>query len=109
MQIDERAAFEAWIGLAYRQPQENYSVHNMEVAFAAGAAFQAQQWRGINTLPTCDDFIWLYCQNTKTIEGPVTPNPIYEEFWTHWAYAKAPSTCSLDARPTAPAAKEPTE
>lgn len=32
----ERAEFEAWLPNAYRQPQEVYTVHNMEVAFIAG-------------------------------------------------------------------------
>ena len=32
----QRAEFDAWLPNAYRQPQEVYTVHNMEVAFIAG-------------------------------------------------------------------------
>ncbi len=47
MNTEQEREFEAWLPKAYRQPQESYSVHNMEVAFAAGyqagrAALQSQ-------------------------------------------------------------------
>lgn len=35
------AAFEDWLPSAYSQPTEHYTVHNMQVSFAAGAAWQA--------------------------------------------------------------------
>lgn len=34
--------FAEWLAQAYRQPQDSYTVHNMEVAFFAGAAFAAK-------------------------------------------------------------------
>ena len=56
------------------------------------------EWEDIRTLPTCDDLIWLYCQDTNTIDGPITPEPNLEEYgWSHWAYANAPSTVWIDA------------
>ena len=55
------------------------------------------EWEEIGSLPTCDDLIWLYCQDTNTIDGPVAPHPMYEDSWTHWAYAQAPSTATIDA------------
>ncbi|WP_312530665.1 hypothetical protein [Comamonas sp.] len=54
-------------------------------------------WQTIGSMPTCDDLIWLYCQDTNTIDGPVAPHPMYEDSWTHWAYAQAPSTATIDA------------
>ena len=48
-------------------------------------------------MPTCDDLIWLYCQDTNTIDGPIAPGPSLEDYgWTHWAYANAPSTAHID-------------
>lgn len=55
------------------------------------------EWEEIGSLPTCDDLNWLYCQDTNTIDGPVAPHPMYEDSWTHWAYAEAPSTATIDA------------
>ena len=56
------------------------------------------EWEEIRTLPTCDDLIWLYCQDTNTIDGPIAPEPNLEQYgWTHWAYANAPSTAWIDA------------
>ena len=56
------------------------------------------EWEDIRTLPTCDDLIWLYCQDSNTIDGPISPEPNLEEYgWTHWAYANAPSTAWIDA------------
>jgi hypothetical protein len=56
------------------------------------------EWEGIHTMPTCDDLIWLYCQDTNTIDGPIAPDPSLEQYgWTHWAYANAPSTAGIDA------------
>ena len=68
----------------------------------AAAPAQAQEdardeWEGIASLPNCDDLIWLYCQDTNTTDGPVTPCPAYADSWTHWAFAEAPSTKSIDA------------
>ena len=55
------------------------------------------EWEEIRTLPTCDDLIWLYCQDTNTIDGPIAPEPNLEEYgWSHWAYANAPSTAWID-------------
>ena len=62
------------------------------------------EWEDIRTLPTCDDLIWLYCQDSNTIDGPIAPEPSLEEYgWSHWAYANAPSTAWVD---TAQADKE---
>ena len=56
------------------------------------------EWEEIRTLPSCDDLIWLYCQDTNTIDGPISPEPNLEQYgWTHWAYANAPSTAWIDA------------
>ena len=56
------------------------------------------EWEDIRTLPTCDDLIWLYCQDSNTIDGPIAPEPNLEEYgWTHWSYANAPSTAWIDA------------
>ena len=56
------------------------------------------EWEDIRTLPTCDDLIWLYCQDSNTIDGPIAPEPNLEEYgWSHWAYANAPSTAWIDA------------
>ena len=56
------------------------------------------EWEEIHTLPTCDDLIWLYCQDTNTTDGPIAPEPSLEQYgWTHWAYANAPSTAWIDA------------
>ena len=56
------------------------------------------EWEEIRTLPTCDDLIWLYCQDTNTIDGPIAPEPnLEQDGWTHWAYANAPSTAWIDA------------
>ena len=55
------------------------------------------EWEDIRTLPTCDDLIWLYCQDSNTIDGPIAPEPNLEEYgWSHWAYANAPSTAWID-------------
>ena len=64
------------------------------------------EWEGIHTMPTCDDLIWLYCQDTNTIDGPIAPEPSLEQYgWTHWAYANAPSTAMLSAAPKPPELK----
>ena len=56
------------------------------------------EWEEIRTLPSCDDLIWLYCQDTNTIDGPISPEPNLEQYgWTHWAYANAPSAAWIDA------------
>ena len=34
----------------------------------------AAEWEEIHTLPTCDDLIWLYCQDTNTVDGPLRQN-----------------------------------
>lgn len=58
----------------------------------------SNEWEDIRTLPTCDDLIWLYCQDSNTIDGPIAPEPNLEEYgWSHWAYANAPSTAWIDA------------
>jgi hypothetical protein len=67
------------------------------VAPQAQPADALDAWQAIGSLPTCDDLIWLYCQDTNTIDGPVAPHPMYEDSWTHWAYAQAPSTATIDA------------
>ena len=55
------------------------------------------EWKDIRTLPICDDLIWLYCQDSNTIDGPIAPEPNLEEYgWSHWAYANAPSTAWID-------------
>ena len=56
------------------------------------------EWEDIRTLPTCDDLIWLYCQDTNTVDGPIAPEPNLEQYGgSHWAYANAPSTAWIDA------------
>ena len=63
----------------------------------------SNEWEDIRTLPTCDDLIWLYCQDSNTIDGPIAPEPNLEEYgWSHWAYANAPSTAWIDASQAAP-------
>ena len=77
----------------------------VEIALRALAATHPTQqgmdaqneWEGIESLPVCDDLIWLYCQDTNTIEGPIAPCPSFVDSWTHWAYANAPSTVFIDA------------
>lgn len=65
---------------------------------AAQGMDSPNEWEGIHTMPTCDDLIWLYCQDTNTIDGPIAPDPSLEQYgWTHWAYANAPSTAGIDA------------
>ena len=70
-------------------------------AHEGAAPAQAQDardgWEGVASLPNCDDLIWLYCQDTNTVDGPVVPSPSYVDSWTHWAYANAPSTTAIDA------------
>ena len=68
------------------------------------------EWEDIRTLPTCDDLIWLYCQDSNTIDGPIAPEPNLEEYgWSHWAYANAPSTVWIDAARAELAATHPTQ
>ena len=65
---------------------------------AAQGVNAPNEWEDIRTLPTCDDLIWLYCQDSNTIDGPIAPEPNLEEYgWSHWAYANAPSTAWIDA------------
>ena len=67
-------------------------------AAAAQGMNAPNEWEEIRTLPSCDDLIWLYCQDTNTIDGPISPEPNLEQYgWTHWAYANAPSTAWIDA------------
>ena len=67
-------------------------------AAAAQGVNAPNEWEDIRTLPTCDDLIWLYCQDSNTIDGPIAPEPNLEEYgWSHWAYANAPSTVWIDA------------
>lgn len=40
----QRAEFGTWLPNAYRQPQEVYTVHNMEVAFIAGMQAAQPGW-----------------------------------------------------------------
>lgn len=61
MTDNQQADFEAWLPKAYRQPQESYSVHNMEVAFVAGykagrAALQSQDR---------EDAEWMKCESRR--------------------------------------------
>ena len=73
---------------------------------AAQGVNAPNEWEDIRTLPTCDDLIWLYCQDTNTIDGPIAPEPSLEQYgWTHWAYANAPSTAMLSAAPKPPELK----
>ncbi len=74
-------------------------------AQAEDARDAANEWEAINSLPYSDDLVWLYCQDTNTIDGPVTPSPCYVDSWTHWAYANAPNTNAIDAAIAAQAAK----
>lgn len=60
-------------------------------------AAQGDAWSEIVTLPDSDDLVWLYCQDTNTIDGPVAPRPSMVDSWTHWAPAEAPSTAAIDA------------
>lgn len=63
----------------------------------ADARDEKNEWQEISTMPTCDDLIWLYCQETNTTDGPIAPDPGLEQFgWTHWSYANAPSTEVID-------------
>ena len=67
-------------------------------SLAAQGMDALNEWEDIRTLPTCDDLIWLYCQDSNTIDGPIAPEPNLEEYgWTHWSYANAPSTAWIDA------------
>ena len=67
----------------------------------AQGMYAANEWEDIRTLPTCDDLIWLYCQDSNTIDGPIAPEPNLEEYgWSHWAYANAPSTAWIDTAQT---------
>lgn len=75
-------------------PPGKYQLYTAPQAQPADAM---DAWQAIGSLPTCDDLIWLYCQDTNTIDGPVAPHPMYEDSWTHWAYAQAPSTATIDA------------
>ncbi|MGO3843470.1 MAG: hypothetical protein ACTJHY_12610 [Alcaligenes pakistanensis] len=54
-------------------------------------------WQCTTTLQESDDLIWLYCQDTNTIDGPVKPNPEFIDAWTHWAWVTHPSTTAIDA------------
>ena len=74
-------------------------------SLAAQGMDALNEWEDIRTLPTCDDLIWLYCQDSNTIDGPIAPEPNLEEYgWSHWAYANAPSTAWIDASQAAPQA-----
>lgn len=54
-------------------------------------------WQCTTTLQESDDLIWLYCQDTHTIDGPVKSNPEFIDAWTHWAWVEHPSTAAIDA------------
>ena len=108
----ERAEFEAWSQANNKYHVSGYNPHN-DLWEAWQAARRAQvvlvpqgmnapnEWEDIRTLPTCDDLIWLYCQDSNTIDGPIAPEPNLEEYgWSHWAYANAPSTVWIDAAQT---------
>lgn len=73
---------------------------------SAQAPSELNQWEGINTLSGSYDLVWLYCQETDTIDGPFVPRPDMADSWTHWAPAEAPSTAVIDgdAAPQPPAA-----
>lgn len=103
------AAF-TWFEQGYMRAQQaaapQAAAHPDDAAVDALAATQPaaqgmdapNEWEEIHTLPTCDDLIWLYCQDTNTIDGPIAPDPSLEQYgWTHWAYANAPSTAGIDA------------
>lgn len=110
-----RAKFEAWVETDYPirrgfGKENNYDfveVRRMWSAWQAALAatqpaaqglHSQSEWEEMHTLPTCDDLIWLYCQDTNTIDGPIAPDPSLEQYgWTHWAYANAPSTAGIDA------------
>lgn len=65
-------------------------------------ADKVNAWQCTTTLTESDDLIWLYCQDTNTIDGPVASSPEFIDSWTHWAWVKHPSTASIGA-----ARKEP--
>ena len=77
----------------YTVPRGHAATHPTQQGMSA-----PNEWEDIRTLPTCDDLIWLYCQDSNTIDGPIAPEPNLEEYgWSHWAYANAPSTVWIDA------------
>lgn len=83
--------------LAAAHPAEGVPVLAEVSAPAAQGMDAPNEWEDIRTLPTCDDLIWLYCQDSNTIDGPIAPEPNLEEYgWSHWAYANAPSTAWID-------------
>ena len=60
-------------------------------------ADKVDAWQCTTTLQESDDLIWLYCQDTNTIDGPVKSNPEFIDAWTHWAWVEHPSTAAIDA------------
>lgn len=58
-------------------------------------ADKVDAWQCTTTLTESDDLIWLYRQDTNTIDGPVASNPEFIDSWTHWAWVKHPSTASI--------------
>ena len=60
-------------------------------------ADKVDAWQCTTTLQVSDDLIWLYCQDTNTIDGPVKSNPEFIDAWTHWAWVTHPSTTAIDA------------
>ncbi|QFY77487.1 hypothetical protein DUD43_07200 [Alcaligenes faecalis] len=65
-------------------------------ALAQQDADKADVWQCTTTLTESDDLIWLYCQDTNTIDGPVASSPEFIDSWTHWAWVEHPSTASID-------------
>lgn len=60
-------------------------------------ADKVDAWQCTTTLTESDDLIWLYCQDTNTIGGPVASSPEFIDSWTHWAWVEHPSTASISA------------
>ena len=54
------------------------------------------EWSEISTLPQYDDLIWLYDQNSDTIEGPRVARVNDVDYYTHWASCEAPDTRVID-------------
>ena len=103
---------EGWVPLVYanndagamnKAKNEEHTEQQVRAMLTGAQGMYKNEWEEIRTLPSCDDLIWLYCQDTNTIDGPISPEPNLEQYgWTHWAYANAPSTAMLSAAPKPP-------
>lgn len=80
------------------EPETPYRSYAERIAaLAQQDADKVDVWQCTTTLQESDDLIWLYCQDTNTIDGPVKPNPEFIDAWTHWAWVTHPSTTAIDA------------